>query len=83
MADPAKTCDSGQFCQLDVGVCNAKNGVFNGACAIKPEVCIQIYDPVRELELTSRHKTACYALKYLLSVRVVQRHSCVESGLRL
>jgi hypothetical protein len=48
MADPAKTCESGQFCQLDVGVCNTKNGVFNGACAIKPEVCIEIYDPVTE-----------------------------------
>ena len=54
MADPAKSCDSGQFCQLDVGVCNTKNGVFTGACEIKPEACIEIYDPVRELELTSR-----------------------------
>ncbi len=54
MADTAKSCDSGQFCQLDAGVCNANNGVFTGACAIKPEICIEIYDPVRELELTSR-----------------------------
>jgi hypothetical protein len=65
MADATKSCESCQFCQLDVGVCNTKNGVFAGACAIKPEACIEIYDPVRDLELTSQHKSACSALKYL------------------
>ena len=65
MADPAKSCDSGQFCLLDVGVCQTKIGVFTGACEIKPEVCIEIYDPVRELESAILHKSACSALKYL------------------
>ncbi len=57
MADPAKSCESGQFCQLDVGVCNTKSGVFAGVCTTKPEACIEIYDPVRELEWTSRKKS--------------------------
>ncbi len=57
MADPANFCDSGLFCQLDVGVCNNKNGVFTGVCEAKPEACIEIYDPVRELESMSSTKS--------------------------
>ncbi|KAL3808109.1 hypothetical protein ACHAXA_001015 [Cyclostephanos tholiformis] len=46
MADPAKSCKNGQFCKLDTGVCSAKSGVFTGVCTVKPEACIEIYDPV-------------------------------------
>jgi hypothetical protein len=48
MADPAKSCEGGRFCKLDVGACNAKVGVFVGVCETKPEMCIEIYDPVSE-----------------------------------
>jgi hypothetical protein len=60
MTDPAQSCESGQFCQLKTGVCNYRMDVFTGVCAIKPEACIKICDPVRDLELTSQHKTGCY-----------------------
>jgi hypothetical protein len=46
MADPAKSCTGGRFCKLDTGVCNAKIGVFTGVCAVKPDMCIEVYDPV-------------------------------------
>jgi hypothetical protein len=46
-ADPTKICATEQFCKLDAGVCNAKSGLFVGVCVVKPEVCIEVYDPVR------------------------------------
>jgi hypothetical protein len=60
-----KSCQGGQFCREDVGVCTNNNGFFTGVCEIIPEVCIEIYDPVRELESAILHKSACSALKYL------------------
>ncbi len=46
-ADPTKSCDNGQFCELDTGVCNAKSAVFDGVCTDIPEACTFEYNPVR------------------------------------
>lgn len=45
-ADPDNGCETWEFCQLEMGVCNNKLGIHNGVCNILPEVCIEIYMPV-------------------------------------
>lgn len=46
-ADPAKSCaGAGEFCRLDDGACNGSSGVLAGVCAMRPEACIEIYQPV-------------------------------------
>ncbi|KAL7541858.1 hypothetical protein ACHAXR_011295 [Thalassiosira sp. AJA248-18] len=45
-ADPVKTCETGEFCELKSGVCNTFSGVQSGVCAPKPEACILMYAPV-------------------------------------
>ena len=46
-ADPATACTAvGEFCQLEIGVCNNKSGIHDGACATVPQVCTEEYNPV-------------------------------------
>jgi hypothetical protein len=46
-ADPAMTCALGEFCQLDMSVCNNDvSGIHNGICAAIPQFCTQEYNPV-------------------------------------
>ncbi|KAL3774151.1 hypothetical protein ACHAW5_010605 [Stephanodiscus triporus] len=44
--DPTTTCDLGEFCQLDVSVCNDLSGIHNGTCVTIPNVCTEEYNPV-------------------------------------
>lgn len=46
-ADPAMSCTvEGEFCQLDMGVCNNKSAIQYGVCAMIPQACTLEYDPV-------------------------------------
>ncbi|KAL3769180.1 hypothetical protein ACHAW5_000650 [Stephanodiscus triporus] len=45
-ADPAMTCALGEFCQLDMSVCNDVSGIHNGTCTAIPQFCTQEYNPV-------------------------------------
>ena len=45
-ADPTMTCASGEFCQLDLGVCNDASGIHNGTCVAIPTYCTEEYNPV-------------------------------------
>ena len=45
-ADKDMSCLDGEFCQLDMGVCNSKMGFHTGVCAPIPTVCTMIYLPV-------------------------------------
>ncbi len=44
--DPTMTCESGEFCQLDMSVCNDESDVHNGTCASIPQWCTEEYNPV-------------------------------------
>ena len=46
-ADPAMNCTiEGEFCQLELGLCNNKSGIYDGVCAEIPQVCTEEYNPV-------------------------------------
>lgn len=46
-ADPTTDCSiDGEFCQLDIGVCNNKSGIHDGVCVTVPQACTLEYDPV-------------------------------------
>ena len=45
-ADPSLDCGTaGQFCQLDTGVCNSKNGIHPGSCVEIPFICTYDMNP--------------------------------------
>lgn len=46
-ANATKSCGTGEFCELDVGVCNTKVAVFEGTCTAIPQACTLNYVPVR------------------------------------
>ncbi len=47
VADPARACADGEFCQLEEGVvCNSKTAFWVGFCNTIPEVCTFEYVPV-------------------------------------
>ena len=46
-ADSAMDCQiEGEFCQLDMGVCNNKSGIHDGVCMAVPQACTADYNPV-------------------------------------
>jgi hypothetical protein len=45
-ADPTMTCALGEFCQLDMSVCNDLSGIHNGTCVAIPNFCTEEYNPV-------------------------------------
>jgi hypothetical protein len=82
-ADPDKSCGSGQFCELDTGVCNAKNTVFDGVCTAIPEACTLEYMPVRTYNIRGRmwvdnplvrtHAFCIFSLPFCRSVAAMVR----------
>ena len=55
---PAAGCsEPDEYCQLDVGVCDENAW---GVCALMPELCIDIWDPVCGCDGTT-YSNACYA----------------------
>ena len=46
VADPARACADGEFCQLEEGDCNSKTAFWVGFCNTIPEVCTFEYVPV-------------------------------------
>ena len=46
-ANPDLDCmNEGEFCQLDMGVCNNKSGIHYGVCVEIPQMCTEEYNPV-------------------------------------
>lgn len=39
-------CASGEFCEFAAGTCPKKNSGAQGTCVVKPQGCIQVFDPV-------------------------------------
>jgi hypothetical protein len=45
-ADPSLDCGTaGQFCQLEMGICNNKNGIHPGICVESPVACTEEWNP--------------------------------------
>jgi hypothetical protein len=45
-ADVTKSCSDGEYCFLDVGVCNTKMTVYEGNCVTIPTICTLEYNSV-------------------------------------
>lgn len=62
-------CNDGQFCELEFGICNTNDGFgfFDGECAVKPDMCIEMYDPVCGCDNTT-YGNSCMAAAEGVSV---------------
>ena len=60
-ADPRDVCPTGEFCQLDEGVCMTKVAFWNGQCQPIPDVCIEIFQPVCGCDFITTYGNRCKA----------------------
>ena len=65
---------SGEFCELDIGVCLTKVAFWTGLCKPIPETCPYNYDPVCACDFTTTYPNECSA--HAVPVNVAEKGAC-------